>query len=93
MPYSEDIEHNSEDIEKGIEEGPAGHASEVLGEESLEGSSALGAPIAIIVEVPLHSITGNDVVNCIYACLHASLRNWMPQMNSIALSTCRKTFW
>lgn len=73
--YSEEIIDESEDVEEGIEEGAANHASEVLAYESEEGSGALGGSLLSEIEVPLYGIARHDVVDYIARFIHESLRN------------------
>jgi hypothetical protein len=92
-PYPEEVINKSEYAEEAIQERSPNYAPEILAEESGERAAALGGSFFPEVEIPLDGVAWDDIVDLIVRGVQESLRNWMPQMNSMALRTCRTVLW
>ncbi len=82
----EQLDEKSRNFEESIHEGSSDNTSPVSGEQSIKRSVPFGLRI---VPIPIAGSSRNDEVDYIDTFLHASLRNWNPQMNSRMFSIPR----
>lgn len=82
----EQLDEKSRNFEESINEGSSDNTSPVSGEQSVKRSVPFGLRI---VPIPIAGSSRNDEVDYIDTFVHASLRNWNPQMNSRMFSIPR----
>ncbi len=75
------------EFEKAVDEGAADDGAPVAGEEALKRSVPFGLEV---IPVPVTGTSRHAKVDYVREEVHASLRNWKPQMNSMILRIPRK---
>lgn len=88
--YSNDIEEDAKKVEKSVEKRSRNDATKIFTKQPIDRPRTLRRRMIIVIEVPLDSISRNNIIDYLNTCLHESLMNCIPQTNSMKLSTCRK---